>query len=87
MTKDTKQYTASNYRLFIGGRYIRIATQVETPSGQVIKFMDRMPKGKAIKQAKKLAKTDQSKPTMLEREQAAIKVSNGIGENIQGFQI
>lgn len=39
-----KQY-ASN------GRYVRMATRVTFPDGKEVRFMDRLPKGEAIKQA------------------------------------
>lgn len=41
-----------NYRMIAGnGRHIRIATQVTFEDGYVIRFMDRMPKYLAVKQA------------------------------------
>lgn len=46
----------SNYKLFAAnGRYIRTATQVTLPNGQVIQFMERMTKREAIAQAARLA--------------------------------
>lgn len=40
------------YKLFAShGRYIRLATQVTLRNGRVVKFLDKMPKGQAIKQA------------------------------------
>jgi hypothetical protein len=37
------------------GRPIRKATQVTLEDGRVIKFMERLPKGQAIEQAKAIA--------------------------------
>jgi hypothetical protein len=47
--------TASTYRLTAAnGRHIRIATKVVFADGRVIRFIERMPKGEAIRQATEL---------------------------------
>lgn len=49
---STEQPTASNYRLTASnGRHIRTATMVTFPDGRVIRFMEKMSKREAIRQA------------------------------------
>lgn len=45
MKAETFKLVAQN------GRHIRVATKVTFPDGYEVKFMERMPKGEAIKQA------------------------------------
>jgi hypothetical protein len=41
-----------NYNLIsTGGKHIRIATKVTFPSGRVVKFIEKLPKEEAIRQA------------------------------------
>jgi hypothetical protein len=48
----TQQPTASNYHLTASnGRHIRTATMVTFPDGRVVRFMEKMSKRDAIKQA------------------------------------
>ena len=47
----TNKAIATDYKLIIGGRYIRIATMVTYPDGRAVKFMDRIGKREAIRQA------------------------------------
>jgi hypothetical protein len=48
----TNTAAASNYELFASnGRRIRTATQVTFSDGTVVRFMERMPKGEAIRRA------------------------------------
>jgi hypothetical protein len=44
-TVETYRLRASN------GRHIRMATRVRFPNGQVVSFLDKMPKREAIRQA------------------------------------
>lgn len=47
--------TAATYKLYASnGRYIRQATKVTLADGRVVKFLDKMPKGQAIRQAQEV---------------------------------
>lgn len=49
---NTASATVSTFRLTArNGRHIRIATKVTFEDGTEVKFMERMPKGEAIRQA------------------------------------
>lgn len=52
MERTKQGATVGQYRMVTaGGKRIRTATVVTFPDGYVVKFMDRMPKGLAIRQA------------------------------------
>ena len=52
-----KEYKVSLYNLKTAkGVHIRVATQVKLPSGKLVKFMDKMTKKEAIKEAKRYEK-------------------------------
>lgn len=42
-----------SYKLFLNKHYVRIATKVTTDDGQEIKFMEKLGKRQAIKEAEK----------------------------------
>ena len=46
-----KNAKAEDYKLYLGGRYIRIATRVRLADGRTIDYIDRLPKRVALRMA------------------------------------